>query len=331
VLVDGSTFDDAGVFALGSGEALVQTVDFFPPIVDDPYDFGRVAAANSLSDVYAMGGRPLTALALLCAPEQTLPAEAIAAVLQGGLDTMRKAGVSVLGGHTVRDPELKFGYAVTGVARRRSLLRNSGAKPGDHVFLTKPLGTGILATALKQGRLEAPLTRRLTEHMATLNRAASEAAVAAGAHAATDVTGFGLLGHAAQMADASGVTLELRPSERWFLPRVLELAAAGVVPGGLARNREYYSPSIALGVIEGAKRAAAPGAIATRATSPPEPIAPALLDALYDPQTSGGLLVCVPERRAAAFVSALRRKKVACLDAGRVSRRGERSVVVASA
>src|SRR5262249_2653893 len=160
-------------------------------------------------DVYAMGGRPLTALALLCAPERTLPAEAIAAVLQGGLDTMRKAGVSVLGGHTVKDPELKFGYAVTGVARRRSLLKNSGAKGGDRGSPTKRLGTGILATALKQGRLDAPLARRVTEQMATLNRAASEAAVAAGAHAATDVTGFGLLGHASQMADASGVTLEL--------------------------------------------------------------------------------------------------------------------------
>ena len=169
----------------------MQTVDFFTPIVDDPYDFGRIAAANSLSDVYAMGGKPLTALALLCAPEQTLAPEVLAAVLQGGLDTMRKAGTSVVGGHSVRDPELKFGYAVTGVAKRRQLLLNSGARAGDRLFLTKPLGTGILSTALKRQRLDAKMTKKLSDHMATLNRAASEAAVAAGARAATDITGIG--------------------------------------------------------------------------------------------------------------------------------------------
>ena len=303
VLVDASTLDDAGVFAHGRGEALVQTVDFFTPIVDDPYDFGRVAAANSLSDVYAMGGRPLTALALLCAPERALPAEVIAAVLQGGLDTMRRAGVSVVGGHSVRDPELKFGYAVTGIAKRRQLLLNSGARAGDRVFLTKPLGTGILSTALKQGKLEPALTRRLTTHLAALNRAASEAAVTAGARAATDVTGFGLLGHAAQLADASGVTLALAPSARWFLPRVLELVSAGVAPGGLARNREFYAARV------------------NDSTVPP-----AWREALYDPQTSGGLLVCVPARRAKAFVAALERRRVWHVAAGEVLRRGRHSV-----
>jgi selenide,water dikinase len=299
VLVDASTLDDAGVFAHGRGEALVQTVDFFTPIVDDPYDFGCIAAANSLSDVYAMGGRPLTALALLCAPERGLPAEAIAAVLQGGLDTMKRAGVSVVGGHSVRDPELKFGYAVTGVAKRRQLLLNSGARAGDRVFLTKPLGTGILSTALKQRKLSPALTRRLTTHMSTLNRAASEAAVAAGARAATDVTGFGLLGHAAQLADASGVTLALTPSARWFMPRVLELLAAGVAPGGLVRNREFYGAQV-----------------------DDAGVGPAWRDALYDPQTSGGLLVCVPARKAAAFAAALRRRRVWHVRAGEVRRRG---------
>ena len=308
VLVDASTLDDAGVFAHGKREALIQTVDFFPPIVDDPYDFGRIAAANSLSDVYAMGGRPLTALALLCAPEQTLPAEALAAVLQGGLDTMRKAGVSVIGGHSVRDTELKFGYAVTGIAQRRSLLRNSGARAGDRVFLTKPLGTGILSTALKQGKLDTRLPRRLATHMASLNRAASEAAVAAGARAATDVTGFGFLGHASQLADASGVTLELAPASRWFLPRALELAAAGVAPGGLARNRDYYGASVrADGVRED------------------------WLQALYDPQTSGGLLVTLPPRRTAAFTRALAKRRVWYVEAGVVVRRGKASVVVTTA
>jgi len=317
VLVDASTFDDAGVFALSARDALVQTVDFFPPIVDDPYDFGRIAAANSLSDVYAMGGRPLTALALLCAPETALPAEVVAAVMQGGLDTMKKAGVSVVGGHSVRDPELKFGYAVTGMARRKQLLLNSGARAGDRIFLTKPLGTGILSTALKQGRLDAALTRRLTEHMVGLNRAASEAAVAAGARAATDITGFGLVGHASQLADASGVTLELRVSPRLFLPRVLEFAEAGVVPGGLGRNREHYSPSAALATADTANGARS--------------IPPAVLDALYDPQTSGGLFVCVPERRAATFVSALRRRKGSCFELGRAVRRSASSVVLTAA
>ena len=308
MLVDASTLDDAGVFAHGRGEVLVQTVDFFPPIVDDPYDFGAIAAANSLSDVYAMGGKPLTALALLCAPDATLPAEVLAAVMQGGLDTMRKAGTSVVGGHTVRDNELKFGYAVTGVARRRQLLLNSGARAGDRLFLTKPLGTGILSTALKQGKLDAKLEKRLSTQMATLNRAASEAAVAAGARAATDITGFGFLGHAVQLADASRVTLEIRPDARWFLPRVLELAAAGVVPGGLARNRAHYAPSV---MGEGA-------------------IAPAMLDALYDPQTSGGLFVCVPERTAAAFERGLARRKVRYIEAGRAQRRGARPAVLIS-
>ncbi len=308
MLVDASTLDDAGVFALGRRDALIQTVDFFTPIVDDPYDFGRIAAANALSDVYAMGGRPLTALALLCAPERTLPAEVLAAVLQGGLDTMRRAGVSVVGGHSVRDPELKFGYAVTGIAERRSLLLNSLARAGDRVFLTKPLGTGILSTALKQGRLDGPGTRRLARHMASLNRAASEAAVAAGARAATDVTGFGLLGHASQVADASGVTLALRPGPRWFLPRVLELVAAGVAPGGLARNREYYESSV-------------------DSTA----LAEAWVQALYDPQTSGGLLVAVPARRAPALMQALKRRRTWFVEAGEVRRRGAKSVVLSPA
>lgn len=306
MLVDASTLDDAGVFAHGRGEALVQTIDFFTPIVDDPYDFGRIAAANSVSDVYAMGGRPITALAMLCVPEREIAPEVIAEILQGGLDVMKQAGVSVVGGHSVRDPELKFGYAVTGIAKRKQLLLNSGVRAGDLLFLTKPLGTGILATALKQGKLEPALTKRLTQHMTTLNRAASEAAVAAGSKGATDVTGFGLLGHAAQVADASNVTLVLSPGIDWFLPKVLAFAAAGVLPGGLARNREFYGPSVEEGAV-----------------------AASIRDALYDPQTSGGLLVAVPARRARAFEMALRRRRVPCILAGEAQRRGKRAVVLA--
>jgi selenide,water dikinase len=303
VLVDASTLDDAGLFAHGPGEVLVQTVDFFTPIVDDPYDYGQIAAANALSDVFAMGGRPLTALAMLCSPEGTLPTDVIAAILQGGLDKMHEAGASVVGGHSIRDPELKFGYAVTGVAKRRHVLLNSGARPTDRVFLTKPLGTGVLTTALKQGRLEPALLRRVTRQMATLNRAASEIAVAHGATAATDVTGFSLLGHASQLADASRVTLTLAPREDWLIPGVRDLILAEVFPGGLVRNRKFFSKMVDEGGVE-----------------------EGLLQALYDPQTSGGLLVTVPARRAAAFERALRRRRVWHVPLGEVSRRGAHSV-----
>ena len=305
VLVDHSTLDDAGVFAWGRGEALVQTVDFFTPVVDDPYDFGQIAAANALSDVYAMGGKPITALALLCLPDSGIPPEAVVEILRGGQDKMTEAGASILGGHTVRDPELKFGYAVTGVASRRRLLTNAGARPGDRLFLTKPLGTGVLSTALKQGQLGPAHLRRLTRSMASLNRVAAEVAVEFGARAATDVTGYGLLGHASQMADASGVTLRLAPDRGWLLPRALECARDGLAPGGLGRNRAFYSPKVA------------PGSTAA-----------ALLDTLYDPQTSGGLLIAVPARRAAGLETALHRRRVWAKRLGDVVARGEHAIVL---
>ncbi len=297
--MDQSSLDDAGVFAFGRGTALVQTVDFFTPVVDDPYDFGQIAAANALSDVYAMGGRPLTALALLCVPAATTPPEVLREMLRGGQDKMREAGASIVGGHSVTDPELKFGYSVTGVVERRHLLTNAGARPGDRVLLTKPLGTGVLATALKQERLSPALTRRLTRTMAALNRPAAEAAVRFGAHAATDVTGFGLVGHAVQLADASGVTLRLRPERDWFLPRALDLAAAGAVAGGLKRNRSFFADRVGGAAL-------------------PEP----LVLGLNDPQTSGGLLLACAPRRAAALIAALRRRRVWVVEAGEVVARG---------
>ena len=303
VLVDSSTLDDAGIFAYGRGEVLVQTVDFFTPIVDDPYDYGQIAAANALSDVWAMGGQPLTALALLCAPDTGLSPEVIGAILQGGLDKVHEAGASVVGGHSIRDPELKFGYAVTGVAKRRRLLLNSGARRGDRFYLTKPLGTGVLTTALKQGRLEPPLLRKVTRQMATLNRAAAETAVAFGSRAATDVTGFSLLGHASQMADESGVTLLLRPTADWLLPKVRDFISAAVHPGGLVRNRDFYRVRVAEDGL-------------------PED----LLKALYDPQTSGGLLVAIPPKRAASFEAALRKRRVWHVPAGEAVDREANSV-----
>jgi selenide,water dikinase len=303
VLVDQSTLDDAGVFAFGRGEALVQTVDFFTPVVDDPYDYGQIAAANALSDVYAMGGEPLTALAILCVPEKQIVPEVLREILRGGQDKLREAGVSVLGGHSVTDPELKFGYSVTGVVQRRRMLTNAGARPGDRVILTKPLGIGVLATALKQGRLDAALTRKLTRTMTGLNRSAAEAAVEFGAHAATDITGFGLVGHAVQLAEASQVTLRLWPGRRWFLPRTLELAAEGAVAGGLRRNREYFAPAVGGDPL-------------------PEPLALAL----HDPQTSGGLLIACAARRAPGLLAALRRRRVWAELVGEVLPRGERAL-----
>jgi selenide,water dikinase len=303
--VDHTTLDDAGVFAFGRGQALVQTVDFFTPVVDDPYDYGRIAAANALSDVYAMGGRPLTALCLVCFPEAKLAPEVLGRVLRGGQDTMTEAGVSILGGHSVRDPELKFGYAVTGVVPRRRLMTNAAVRPGDRLVLTKPLGTGILTTALKQSRLSDSAGRRVTRQMAATNRAASEAALRHGVRAATDVTGFGLLGHAQQMAQASGVTLRLSPRAGWLLPGVLELAEQGIGPGGLHANREYYREHVE-----------------------DDGLSEPMRWALYDPQTSGGLLLAVPPRRAAGLLAELRRRGVWARDLGAATRRGRHCVIL---
>ena len=301
VLVDHTTLDDAGVFAWGRGEALVQTVDFFTPILDDPYDFGQVAAANALSDVYAMGGQPLTALALVCFPDGDLAPEVLGEILRGGQDKIVESGASIVGGHTVRDRELKFGYAVTGVVKRRRLLTNAGARPGDRLLLTKPLGAGILSTALKQQRLDAREIARLTKTLAALNRRASEAAVLAGARAATDVTGFSMIGHARQMAEASGVTLLLRPAPRWFMPRALELAAEGVVPGGVRRNRAYYGEGLDTSML-------------------PE----AMTLGLFDPQTSGGLLIAAAPRRFDVLRAALKRRRVWNVEVGEALARGPR-------
>jgi selenide,water dikinase len=308
VLVDQHTLDDAGVFRLRRDEALVQTVDFFTPIVDDPYDYGRIAATNALSDVYAMGGRPLTALALMCFPEGQLPPEVLREVLRGGQDVMRRAGVSIVGGHSVKDPELKFGYSVTGLVDPRRMLANANARAGDRLLLTKPIGTGVLATALKHGRLEPRLLARLTRQMTTLNRAAAELAVRHGVRAATDITGFGLLGHASQMAEASGVSFVLAPRADWFLPRVLELAVAGEVAGGLQANRAFYAAKVDDTAVEEAIRLGS-----------------------FDPQTSGGLLLAVPARRAGVLVAALRRRRLWVREVGFVVKRRAHAVVCTAA
>jgi selenide,water dikinase len=282
VLVDHRTGDDAGVFRLDETTALVQTVDFFTPVVDDPEAFGRIAAANALSDVYAMGARPLTALAIAGFPDRDFPQEWAAAIVRGGALVLREAGCALLGGHSIRDPEVKFGYAVTGLVDPRRMMTNAGGRPGQVLVLTKPLGTGIVATALKAGRADAAAVEEITRSMATLNRAAAEAALANGVGGATDVTGFGLAGHAAALARESHLTLEIDAGALPVFPGVLDLAERNQA-GGLKANRLAFQP-----LVEYA------GAIDERHV---------LL--LFDPQTSGGLLLLVPEAQTSAVLDAV--------------------------
>lgn len=271
MLVDHSTGDDAGVYRLDSGETLVQTVDFFTPVVDDPETFGAIAAANALSDIYAMGGRPLTALAVACFPERDFPFEWAAAIVRGGHAKLREAGCVLLGGHTVRDPEIKFGYAVTGLVDPAHVLTNAGAQPDDVVVLTKPLGTGVIATALKAGEAPDEAAAAAAASMATLNRSAAEAARRHAARACTDVTGFGLAGHARAVARASGVSIEIDAARLPLLPGALELAWR-FQPAGQKANAREFAADVDLR----------------------DGLDPALQALLFDPQTSGGLLIFVP-------------------------------------
>ena len=272
VLVATETADDAGVYRLQDDLALVQTVDFFTPILDDPHDFGRVAAANSISDVYAMGGRPLTALSVLCFPEKDLPPEVALQIMEGARRSAGEAGVAILGGHSVSDSELKFGLAVTGTVHPDHVWRNRGARPGDVLLLTKPLGSGILSTAHKKGALSSERRKQLTEVMATLNRSAAEGLAGLDVHACTDVTGFGLAGHAAEMARASDVCLELRFVDLPLLDGTLELAETFLTRG------ERTNAELTADVLRGDDAL----------TRPQRSV-------LLDPQTSGGLLVALSE------------------------------------
>jgi len=272
VLVGFDTADDAGVYKLTPECALVQTVDFFTPIVDDPYTFGAIAAANALSDIYAMGARPLCALSIVAYPAKG-DLEDLREILRGGAEKMREAGCVILGGHSVGDEEIKFGYAVTGTVDPARVLTNAGARPGDALVLTKPLGTGVIATALKRGIADPAHVEASVASMLELNRRAAEAVEHLEAHAATDVTGFGLLGHARELAAASGVTLEIVAEQVPLLPGALDYARQGALAGGLKNNREFASCAVEL------------------ARQAPEE----LLNLFYDPQTSGGLFIALPE------------------------------------
>jgi selenide, water dikinase len=283
LLVGPDTFDDAAVVRLHDDLALVQTVDFFAPVVDDPYDFGRIAAANALSDVYAMGGRPLSALALAAFPEHALPLSVLSDILRGGEDVVRAAGAMVVGGHTVTDDEVKYGLAVTGTIDPARMMTNANAQPGDALVLTKPLGTGLLATKMKSGTLAPDEGAALIASMVQLNAQAATEALRVGVRAATDITGFGLLGHASHMARASGVTLRVHADALPMLPGAEAAARDGVTTGGAARNAHYVEPLTAW---------------ASRVT-----IAARIV--LCDPQTSGGLLVAVPRARLDEYLAAV--------------------------
>jgi selenide,water dikinase len=299
--VDHRTGDDAGVFRLDEKTALVQTVDFFTPVVDDPAAFGAIAAANALSDVYAMGGRPLTALSIAAFPEKDFPIEWAAAIVRGGDGKLREAGCALLGGHSVRDPEIKFGYAVTGLVDPESMLTNARGRAGQELFLTKALGTGVIATALKAGRAPEEAVDAATVSMAALNRTASEAGLRHGVRCATDITGFGLAGHAAAVARESRLTLEIEAAALPVLPRAKELAPS-FQAGGLKANRRQFEPDVEYAV------------------RPDEPTA-ALL---YDPQTSGGLLLLVPSERSSALLAELPEAR----RIGRAVPAGKRPIVV---
>lgn len=307
VLVGPDTWDDAGVYRVAPGLALVQTVDFITPVVNDPYEYGRIAAANSVSDVYAMGGTPVSALSIVGFPEGgdlTILRE----MMRGGAETLRRADVALLGGHSIRDREIKFGFAVTGYVHPKRVISNAGARKGDLLVLTKPLGTGILATALKRRLLDDASLRTITRQMATLNRAAAEAMQAARASAATDVTGFGLLGHALNIARASRVTIRVWSRAVPVLPGVLEFAGQGVAPGGLQANASYLEAQ----------------------TRYDETVPATLRAALVDPQTSGGLLIVAGPPRVKDLMARLSRARVKAAVIGEVLPRGSRPLEVSA-
>jgi selenide,water dikinase len=277
------TLDDAGVYRLTDDLAIIQTVDFFTPIVDDPYVFGQIAAANALSDVYAMGGTPVTAMNMLCFPIKTMGISVMEDILRGGMDKIHEADVALIGGHSVDDPELKYGLSVTGTVHPDRMVPNAGARPGDKLILTKPLGTGIINTAIKAGLASEDLIGRVSRSMAALNRTASELMQEIGVHACTDITGFGLLGHSAQLADQSDVELAFDLASIPRFAEVENLAQRGLCPGGLFRNKEYYE----------------------RRVSFADGIAEHVRDILFDAQTSGGLLICLEQGKAETLLGRL--------------------------
>lgn len=298
LLVGFETSDDAGIFRISPNQALVQTIDFFTPLVDDPYTFGQIAATNALSDVYAMGGRPLTALSVVCFPQES-DLGILEQIMRGGLGKMVEAGCTIVGGHSVRDAEMKFGYAVTGLIDPARVSTNAGALPGDVLILTKPIGTGVITTALKQGKSNPSWVDAAIRSMTTLNRTASALANdASGVHAITDITGFGLMGHGREMALGSQVVLEIETARIPLLEGALDAVRIGAIPGGLLANREFAECLVA--------------------DAADSHIPDDLRALLYDPQTSGGLLISVASERAPALLASLQASALPAAVIGKV-------------
>lgn len=306
LLVGYNKADDAGVFRINENQALVQTLDFFPPIVDDPYSFGQIAAANALSDVYAMGGKPLTALNIVGFPSSDMPPEILTEILRGGNDIVEKAGAVVVGGHSIKDNELKYGISVTGIINPYKIITNTEAKVGDRLFLTKPLGTGLITTGIKKNIVNPELEKIVTVQMAQLNKKPSELMVEFDIKAATDITGYGLLGHAYEMAKASNITIRLFSKKLPLMPYAVELAEAGMIPGGALANREFLEGSVQI--------------------SPD--VDENIIVVMYDPQTSGGLFIAVPEAKVKDFASELESRKIFGQVVGIVERAGNTPIIV---
>ncbi len=288
--------DDAGVYKLTDDLAIVQTVDFFTPIVDNPYDFGRIAAANALSDIYAMGGKPLTAMNLVCFPSKTMDISILREILRGGMDKLSEAQTTLVGGHSVDDPELKFGLSVTGTVHPKQVITNIGAKPGDVLILTKPLGTGILNTAIKANMASTAQISEVTQQMATLNKNAAELMLQHEVHACTDVTGFGLLGHACEMIQDTSVGIRISGSAVPLLEGVINAAQTGLIPGGTYRNRDFRTQMVDF--------------------APEVPDWASIV--LFDPQTSGGLLIALPKKDEEDLMNELLRANVRAAVIGEV-------------
>jgi selenide,water dikinase len=307
VLIGFDTADDAGVYKISAEQALVQTVDFFTPIVDDPFTFGQIAATNSLSDIYAMGGRPMSALAIVCFPDKG-DLNILERILAGGLSKMMEAGCAVIGGHSVRDPEIKFGYSVTGSIHPQKVWANAGAKVGDRLIFTKAIGTGVISTAIKKGEAKPEWIEAATKSMTTLNAKAADVAIASGAivHAATDITGFGLIGHLREMAAGSGVSVRIHAAAVPVLDGALECVRKGFVPGGLNANRDFAECLVGY---EGK-------------------IADEVKTILFDPQTAGGLLLSVAAGDAPGLVKALRAAGVGAAEIGEVTSHGKPMIKV---
>jgi len=304
VLVGFDKADDAGVYRLNDTQALVQTVDFFTPVVDDPATYGQIAATNALSDVYAMGARPIVALSVLSFPAGVVDEESLVAVVQGGTSKMNEAGVPVIGGHSVRDPEMKFGYAVTGLVDPHALITNAGARPGDILVLTKPLGTGIITTGIKFGKTPASIQNEAINWMLQLNDLAGRLHDHQ-AHAATDITGYGLLGHAFEMAEASGVTLQIDAEKVPIMDGTKMLVGEKMLPGGIEANRSYLMNNLTWGRVS-----------------------QTMQQILLDPQTSGGLLISLTGDKVAAFCRTLAGDGFSAWKIGSVIPRKEFSIEV---